>query len=314
MSTNKHRSLVDLRGTLSRVLGAFMLLATPLAGHAAEPLPAEVMIRNVEFLLVPEGHFYRRPAALPGPPNSAPMIKVWLDAYYIAKYEARARDLVPFMNVETQGGRPYPFGIENCSVRKSKDGVFILASPFEDLPATHLSRKLAIAWARWMGFRLPTESEWEKAARGTDQRIYPWGDGEPDDTLANFRISSSCHVWPVTSAAKGRSPYGLHHMAGNVREFVADWHDGENDAGKLLLKQILDDNARREGQELPDPATINLFKGGRWASLEQHLEISDRVGAVDPNDPFQCNGTRFAVDVAVVREHLAKGTAQVIRP
>ena len=283
------------------------------ASMAAESLPREVSIRNVEFVLVPEGPFYRHAGLSSEAEGRGPMVQKHLNAFYMAKYEARARDLVPYMNEVKPAASLYAGDHESCSMRKGRSGAYELVSPRDDLPATHMSWSLADAWARWMGFRLPTESEWEKAARGTDQRMYPWGNQEPDETYANFMTQSSCLVWPVDRASKGKSPYGVFNMAGNIREYVADWHDGDKDAGRVDYLRFLAENAQRDGTPAPKGA-VHLLKGGRWASSPLHLEISHRLGWRDDDEAFQCNGTRFAVDVSVVKEHLAKGSAKVLVP
>lgn len=293
-----------------------------LADNDVETMPAEVMINGVEFVYIPAGFFYKT-GGVPSEGKGFEFlteitggnVKVWLDGFYIAKYEARARDLANYLNSEAGKSEMYAGETASCSLRKAENNEFILVNPEKDLPATHLNSHLADRWSSWMGFRLPNEYEWEKAARGEDQRLYPWGDNYPDETYAGFSTYSSCYTWPVNSFKKGVSPYGVYNMAGNVREFIAGWYNFESDKN---LKEgarnptVADEGSLRSGgYESEYNGPWRILKGGRWGSKYQQLLITYR-NFHNPDRPFRCNGTRFAIDESRVKQHLENGTAQVI--
>lgn len=100
---------------------------------------------------------------------------------------------------------------------------FFLDERFSDHPVVYVDWFSANNYCQWAGGRLPTEAEWEKTARGTDHRLFPWGE-EPECGLANLKGCTQGLTMPVGSYPDGASPYGVDDMAGNVAEWVADWY------------------------------------------------------------------------------------------
>lgn len=309
--------------TFRSLAGSVLILAAGLAS-AVEDLPKEVMINGVEFVQIPAGEFFKTGGVASSkekyrfynnyfaePGN----VKVWLDTYYIAKYEGRARHFADFLNDPAPGPEKTAVSSASCSVQLAGDGRYSVLQSENDHPATNLSWEVADRWAKWMGFRLPSEAEWEKAARGPDRRSYPWGDDQPDDTFAGFNSGGGCRTWPVHSFEKGKSPYGIYNMAGNVREYVADWYDAEAD------KALADGARNPRGQHgsvrvngIPgEDGPWKFLKGGRWASWPIEMRVDYR-SYFAPEETFRCNGARFALDADVVREHLKNGRAQVLKP
>ena len=147
--------------------------------------------------------------------DELPQHKVFLDAYFIDKHEVSNADYTQF--VEATGHR---------------NSIFWDNPKFNhpDQPVVGVTWGDVSAYAAWIGKRLPTEAEWEKAARGTDGRIWPWGN-EFDPTKCNFdderkfdgHLDGFATAAPVKSFERGASPYGALNMAGNVAEWVADW-------------------------------------------------------------------------------------------
>jgi ergothioneine biosynthesis protein EgtB len=121
-------------------------------------------------------------------------------------------------------------------------------------PVCHVSYYEADAFARWAGARLPTEAEWENAARGTDGRLYPWGDAEPSPNDCNCDQGLKSSV-PVGSYPAGARPFGALDMAGNVSEWVADWYAPDDYAGSPVHDPA-GPEANADG--------LRAVRGGNW--------------------------------------------------
>lgn len=159
---------------------------------------------------IPEGEFLM--GSNDGARDEWPAHKVNLDGYYIDKYEVSNAQYRKFCD-DTK--RPYPQTFwRNYSIKGNSD-----------YPVTNIKWEDAFAYTAWAGKRLPTEAEWEKAARGTDGRRYPWGDAWEEDRCSNGGNYDYLEKpYPVGSFTKGASPYGIMDMAGNVWEWCNDWY------------------------------------------------------------------------------------------
>jgi eukaryotic-like serine/threonine-protein kinase len=219
--------------------------------------------------------------------NESPVHTVYLDAFYIDKYEVSNVWFAEFLNAQGnqfEGNAPWIEEADpDLQVHKVND-VWRADAGFENYPMNEVTWFGARAFCEWRGGRLPTEAEWEKAARGTDGWIYPWGEGISCDQ-ANY---AGCfyHAVPVDSNPGGASPYGAYQMAGNVMEWVADWYDANYYAVSPA-----------ENPTGPETGDFRVFRGGSWINAAGNVRTTYRFPKL-PVLTYKATGFRCARDIA----------------
>ncbi len=234
------------------------------------------------MVMVPAGTF---PMGVPhgdrdGGRDEYPRHDVALDAFAIDKFEVTNGHYLAF--VKTTGHR-----LPQNPTRPTRT-----LWQGNTVPDTLMTRPVinvdwgdAEAYCTWAGKRLPTEAEWEKAAKGTTDQRFPWGSVEPTVRHLNFNQQwiGEKTLMPVGSYALGQSPFGAYDMAGNVWEWVADWYDA-----RYYEKSPV--------KNPTGPATGNkkIIRGAGWQNETPTVRIFTRVDS-DPNIRNESTGFRCAM-------------------
>ena len=209
--------------------------------------------------------------------DEKPYHQVHLDAFLIDKYEVTAGD---YKQCEVAGACTYNGG--------ESDGYRTYNNGRDNHPINYVSHTEAKTYCEWLGKRLPTEAEWEKAARGTDGRVFPWGLNLPSCSLAiidNWQ-GLGCgqdSTWAVGSKPAGASPYGAHDLSGNVWEWVSNWY------GSNYYNETSNENP-----EGPLTGSYRVLRGGSFYSyFTASLRTSTRSN-FNPDYRYNRNGFRCA--------------------
>ena len=261
-------------------------LATHLASIIAMAVPSPT-------IRIPEGPFLLGSVRVDDDPygketqfddTELPQHRVWLDSYDIDRDEVSLAQYLAYL----QARKLQP----PVELQKLIWHVITVHSVQDETlaqwPALYVTWKEADGFCRLNGQRLPTEAEWEKAARGPDGNLFPWGPQLPDSSLAMFgqhHVHEIPILAPANSGDAGKSYYGLHHMAGNVAEWVNDWF------GFDYYAYMPERNPQG-----PSTGRYKSLRGGSWKSNRIMLRTATRSGS-PPTQRSATVGFRCATSV-----------------
>jgi formylglycine-generating enzyme required for sulfatase activity len=219
------------------------------------------------MVLVPAGEFTM--GSPQGDDDEQPVHRVFLDSFYLDTFEVTNGRFAKFV-AAIQSEPPWGFADQDTPVLHAEQ------------PVRWVTWLEAQGYCLWAGKRLPTEAEWEKAARGTDGRTYPWGPEPPTPAHAVFGLKEGAEtVAPIGDREKGISPYGVHDLAGNLYEWVTDWYD---DAFYTPQPTV---NPRG-----PAEGTTKVQRGGSYINSPYRLRATFRTKGDptehDPHVGFRC--------------------------
>lgn len=243
------------------------------AGAAHKPagaphLPAMLTGKDgAPMVLVPAGEFTM--GSEQGDDDEQPVHHVVLDSFYLDTFEVTNGRFAKFV-AAIQSEPPWGFADQETPVAQA------------ERPVRWVNWLEATGYCLWVGKRLPTEAEWEKAARGTDGRTYPWGNEPPTAAHAVFGLKEGDEtVSPIGTRDAGRSPYGVHDLAGNLYEWVTDWYDD------AFYTQNSPSNPRGPGE-----GTAKVQRGGSYINSPYRLRSAFRTKGDptehDPHVGFRC--------------------------
>jgi len=263
-------------------------------GPSAAELPKSVNDGYGEMLVVPAGSFTMGDTNGDGDSREGPAHVVTLDAYYIGKFEVTNGDWKKFLN--DSGYEDKKFWPGGYVVPKDQSPYWTQANnhgggtPGSDkYPVMGMNWDAATAYCNWLSaktgkkYRLPTEAEWEKAARGTDKRKFPWGNTISLEN-ANYAGAQKFDTGKeVGSYPKGASPYGAMDMGGNVMEWCSDWYQRD------YYKE-----SPKKNPKGPEKGAYRVMRGGSFFFEANDLRVYARGGGWPSLQAWRMLGMRVA--------------------
>ena len=192
-----------------------------------------------------------------GAADEQPLHELILGPYWIDQYEVSNQQYASCV----EAGKC----VEPAEISSLTRSAYYGLTDFQNYPVVYVSWQAALNYCNWAGGRLPTEAEWEKAARGSlDLRLYPWGEQPPDCEMANF---DNCvgDTSAIGSYAQNISPFGVYDMTGNVSEWVSDWYQADAYAGQETINPTG-----------PSDGYKKVIRGGNWYTDNTGIELAYR--------------------------------------
>lgn len=215
---------------------------------------------------VPEGTFQMGGLDTRAASDEKPVHRVEMKGYWIDKTEVTN---TMFLLCVQEGACSPP-----QSISSETNSSYFNNPEFSEYPVVNVTWEAARQYCEWAGRRLPTEAEWEYAARGNTVNSFPWGEDAPDDTRANINYMNR-DTSQVGSYPAGASPNGALDMAGNVFEWTSDYYD----AGYYASSPA----SNPAGPELRTAYFKRVVRGGSYADADVEVRVSNRASALGPN-------------------------------